>query len=186
MGSKTLNAKVLNVVKTTSQWAAEQSVIPKGMLCVEFAADDSVKVKIGDGVKTFSSLSYVNGADLKNHYTKSETDVKISEAVGAIGNVITIKGKANSLGSLPAAGNKAGDLWLIPSDNAGSDQYCEYMWIANGSGGSWELVGKTAPQIDLSNYATKTEVDSKISQHSASADEKYVGISDMVIINCTL
>ena len=46
MASKTVSTKVLNVCKTTEQWAAESAVISKGLLCIEFTTDGKTLVTI--------------------------------------------------------------------------------------------------------------------------------------------
>ena len=58
MNNKILSAKILHVAKTTFQWESELSVIPKGMLCVEFTENNETKIKIGNGTKSFSELPY--------------------------------------------------------------------------------------------------------------------------------
>ncbi|MGN0621119.1 MAG: hypothetical protein ACI4I9_04555 [Porcipelethomonas sp.] len=133
MNNKILNAKILHVANSTAQWAEEESVIPRGMLCVEFTASGATKIKIGDGTKTFSDLPYTDSTDLSNYYSKSETENAIKDAVEAIGSVITIKGTADSITALPQNGNKPGDLWFVNSDITDNDIYSEYVWTQSGT-----------------------------------------------------
>ncbi len=182
MSDKILNAKILHVAKTTSQWSSEQSVIPKGMLCVEFA-DAGTKIKIGDGVKNFSALPYVDSTDLSEYFTKTETEAAIASAIGAIGNVLKLKGTAESVSALPTAGNNPGDLWFVNSESLEGDIYSEYVWLQSGK---WEFIGRTAPKVDLSEYATKTYVESSLSSFKSESDNRYICDSDYVVINCTL
>ena len=59
MVNKSLNTQVLNICKTTEQWAAEASVISKGLLCIEFTTDGKTLAKVGDGINPYSTLAYV-------------------------------------------------------------------------------------------------------------------------------
>ena len=61
MATKNVDVKVLQVTKTTAEWAAEavaSVVIAKGLLCVETTTDNQTKIKVGDGVHTFAQLPY--------------------------------------------------------------------------------------------------------------------------------
>lgn len=157
---KTLQVVVLHCALTTEQWQNEaETVIPKGFLCVEFAAGGVTRQKFGDGVNKFKDLLYANGdIDLSGYYTKSETDSAINTAISAIGTAVTVKGTAPDMAALPATGNKQGDLWFVENDaiHTGSG-YAEYIWISN----DWEFIGKNQ-SVDLTNYATVTYVDSQI------------------------
>lgn len=57
--SATINAQVLHVVKTSSQWRSSSAVIPIGLLCVETTDDGRTLTKVGDGTHTYSQLEYV-------------------------------------------------------------------------------------------------------------------------------
>lgn len=59
MANSTLTAKIALVNKTTEEWASESTVPFKSCPCVEFTTDGKTKLKIGDGVKTFTDLPYV-------------------------------------------------------------------------------------------------------------------------------
>lgn len=61
MADYTMNVKLLNLTKTTEQWASFATVIPKGMLCIEICADGTTRQKVGDDTKTFAQLPYVTG-----------------------------------------------------------------------------------------------------------------------------
>ena len=58
MANITLTAKIALVNKTTEEWASESTVPFKSCPCVEFTTDGKTKLKIGDGVKTFTDLPY--------------------------------------------------------------------------------------------------------------------------------
>ena len=96
MAERTMNAKVLHVAKTTAEWASENTVVSKGLLCVEFTTDGKTKVKIGDGTKQFGELPYIDAnVDLTQYYNKTETDQKITQAISSLGNVMTVKGRGS-------------------------------------------------------------------------------------------
>ena len=59
MANNTLKTRIVHVAKTTAAWASETTVIMKGELAIELPESGAPKVKIGDGVKTFSELEYI-------------------------------------------------------------------------------------------------------------------------------
>ena len=189
--SKTMSVKVLHVSKTTAQWALITDVVSKGFLCVEFTTDNKTKIKIGDGVNTYANLPYVGtDIDLSQYYTKLETDSAISSAISSIGNVFIIRGRVNAVNNLPATGNKSGDVYFVGLESA--SEYEEYVWTET----RWEYFGKTTAQVDLSNYYTKSEVDSFIngveyddtvlSARVTAIEGDYIKSTDTLILNCTL
>lgn len=158
MATKTLNGvKVLNIVRTKTDWQAETKVPSKGILLVE-TDGSKVNLKIGDGVNRYSLLPYASGEiDLSNYYTIAQTDAAISTAIAGIGNVISIKGVKATVGELPTTGNKQGDLWFVGGSTVENKD--EYVWTAENK---WEKLGSTA--TDLSGYYTKTEVNTIITR----------------------
>lgn len=163
------NTEIYLDSRTAAQWAQVTRVIPKGFLCVEFG-ESSSKIKIGDGVQTYAQLPYIGG-DMAEYYTKDEVDSAISTAITAIGSVFTLKGRVDSVGSLPAENVKTGDVYLVGA--AGNSEFQEYYW----TGTAWDYMGKTT-EVDLSGYYTKTEVDNLLGG--------YVKASDKLVLNCTL
>lgn len=161
---KTLNVRVLHVVKTTSQWATETSVIPKGLLCIEFTGSGQTMAKVGDGVKTYLQLPYLSDGSINiaDYYTKTETDSKVDSALNdfkaSLGQIIRIKGVKTSESDLPSTGNEVGDLWFVGTANETTDSYSEYVWT---TANKWEFLGKISTEVDLSGYATITYVDGK-------------------------
>lgn len=138
----TLNVKVLNVCKTTAEWAAESSVISKGLLCVELADDGRTLVKIGDGTKVYSALPYVSDGAYKisDYYTKTETDAAIDEKIAALGTIVRVKGVKATVDELPTTGNVVGDLWFVGQPGSTSDSYEEYIYTTDNK---FEYIGKT-------------------------------------------
>lgn len=177
---KTMNVKVLHVNKTTAEWAAETTVISKGLLCIEFTTDGKVYAKVGDGVNTFANLPYLSdGAfDIADYYTSNETDAAISSAISALGNVQRIKGIKATYAELPTTDNKIGDVWFVgTADNTG-DSFEEYIWTTNSK---WEYLGKRQVETDLSGYTTTTtfnaHANNKSNPHGVTKEQ--VGLSNV-------
>lgn len=162
---KTLNVKVLHVVKTTSQWSTETSVIPKGLLCIEFTGNGQTMAKVGDGVKTYMQLPYLSDGNINiaDYYTKTETDSKVDSALNefkaSLGQIIKIKGVKTSESDLPSTGNEVGDLWFVGTADETTDSYSEYVWT---TANKWEYLGRISTEVNLSGYATITYVDGKL------------------------
>ena len=70
MANTELRTKILIRNDIASNWASVNPKLSKGELGIEI---DTNLIKIGDGVKTWSELSYFKG-DLTDYYTKSEVD----------------------------------------------------------------------------------------------------------------
>lgn len=79
MASKTMNTKVLNICKTTEQWAAEASVISKGLLCIEFTTDGKTLAKVGDGINPYSTLAYVADPSIGDIESVLSSVVEVTE-----------------------------------------------------------------------------------------------------------
>lgn len=155
MATQTMNVKILQVTNTTAQWAGITDVLSKGLLAVEFTTDGKTKIKVGDGVKTFAELPYIECAtDITLYYTKVETDAKIDEKIASLGNVMNIKGVKDSIADLPKEGNKAGDTWFVKPEKV-SETYAEYIYTTEGE---WEYIGQVKEDVDLTGYAKETWV----------------------------
>lgn len=90
MANVTMNVKVINLVKTTAEWATVADVITKGVLCVETTDDNKVKIKIGDGAKVFANLPYACEVDLSDYSTTAEMNMAISDAVAALDDKVSV------------------------------------------------------------------------------------------------
>lgn len=163
------NVEIYLDSRTAVQWAQVTRVIPKGFVCVELG-DSSAKIKVGDGTSTYAQLPYVGG-DLAEYYTKTEVDSAISTAITQIGSVFTLKGRVDSVESLPAENVSAGDVYLVGAES--DTEFQEYYW----TGTAWDYMGKTT-STDLSGYYTKTEVDDMLAE--------YVKTSEKLVLDCTL
>lgn len=156
-----------HIARTTYQWehtADKYEIIPNGVLCIEFVKVDQTLIKIGDGHHIYKQLPYVSSIDLKNYYTKEETDNRIIEIFNELKS-IRIKGEVSDLSNLPTDNNTEGDLWFVRRTSpSGHSRYDEYVWYKN----NWESIGLSESDIDLSEYAKKEYVDEKIEE----VDEK--------------
>ena len=152
----TMNVKVLHVSKTTAQWADVTDVISKGLLCVEFTADGKTKLKVGNGTDTYADLPYAGGdIDITKYSTTEEVNNAISEAVSALGNLMTVKGIVEDTTKLPTTNNKVGDVYLVGVQGETTDSFSEYVWTENNK---WEFMGRVATEVSLDAYATKVWV----------------------------
>ena len=155
MANVTMNVKVVNVVKTTTEWGQISDVITKGVLCVETTADNKVKIKVGDGAKTYDALPYASEVDLSDYSTTAQVTQAINDAIVALGNLMTVKGVVTTKDELPAENNKVGDVYFVGEDGDTGDSYAEYVWT---EAGKWEYIGQIQT-TDLSEYYKKSEVD---------------------------
>ena len=126
-------------------------------------------VPLTQHLSTFYGLSKAAGVDLANEENitvgvypagakaaiQTMLDVPSNAAMNtAIGNAI---GNINSFDmavvqELPTQDISTHTIYLVPKTGETNDVYDEYVYINN----AWEMVGNT--QIDLSNYATKSEI----------------------------
>lgn len=96
----------------------------------------------------------------KPTYTAAEVGATTSSEVGSM--IATAIGNINEfdiavVNELPSANIKTHTIYFVPKTGTANDIYDEYMYINN----TWELIGNT--QIDLSNYALKSEIPTKVS-----------------------
>lgn len=152
----TMNVKVLHVSKTTAQWADVTDVISKGLLCEEFTADGKTKLKVGNGTNTYADLPYAGGdIDITKYSTTEEVNNAISDAISALGNLMTVKGIVEDTTKLPTTDNKIGDVYLVGVQGETTDSFSEYIWTENNK---WEFMGRVATEVNLDAYATKVWV----------------------------
>ena len=157
MANTTLNnVKVLHDVRTTAEWTTVgTTVIPKGYLTIELTTTGQPKAKVGNGTDTWEALPYLTAeTNLSDYATKDYVDTGISSAISALGTVFIVKGRVDSVDALPNTDNKAGDVYLVGTEDA--DNFAEYYW----TGTFWDFMGQTTT-VDLSNYYTKDAVYTK-------------------------
>lgn len=124
-------------------------------------------------------------ADADKVYTKEETDTKIAEAVAAAAHM-----KRKTFDTLTEAEQFAASephpeeyIFMVKVSDAANDKYDEYLWVE----GALEKVG--AWEVDLTDYATKVEVESKVDKKdgyeliSSSDIAKLANIEDGAQVN---
>lgn len=90
--------------------------------------------------------------DLSTYAIKTEVTQEIAQAVSGIQGF-----DAQVVSELPQTGTK-GILYLVANSGSGQNIYDEYLWITD----KYEKLGTR--EIDLSAYAKKTEIPTKVSQ----------------------
>lgn len=75
---------------STTNWLANESVVLlKGEVGIEFLADGKVKMKVGDGTKTWAQLDYLNGEEAKTFQVSSLDEITDTEL--AVGDTAIVK-----------------------------------------------------------------------------------------------
>lgn len=113
----------------------------------------TIKVVKVNGSPLSTDGSKAVNIDLSTYAIKTEVTQEIAEAVSGIEGF-----DAQVVGELPGTGKK-GILYLVANDSdEGQNAYDEYLWITD----KYEKLGTRS--IDLSQYAKKTEIPTKVSQ----------------------
>lgn len=116
----------------------------------EITALEQADTELSTGLQTAKN-------DINNRYTKAETDSKIAAAVAAAEHL-----KREVVTELPAVDDAdVNTIYMIASGLQDDDnKYYEWMVI----NGAWEQIGSW--EVDLSNYATKGELDGKVDKQT--------------------
>ena len=111
------------------------------------------RVITGSTHKTYEEIAYKS--DIPNTYTKSEIDSKIAAIPTLSYQVVS---------ELPTTDISTKTIYLLARSSSSSqpDIYDEYLYVNS----QWEIIGSTS--TDLSNYYTKSEVDTKLGGMSLS------------------
>lgn len=132
----------VNVLEKVKVNGTEQTITNK-------AVDIFVPTKVSDII---NDLAFINNTvnNLVNYYTKTEVDNKIS-------SVYKYKGSVNTYADLPSSGQVVGDVYnVVTADTThGIPAGGNVAW----NGTAWDYLGG---DIDLSNYYTKTQVDTSL------------------------
>ena len=118
--------------------------------------DKTVNIKVPTKVSDLENDSnFINNTvdNLTNYYLKTETYTQ-TEVNNLIGQIKTIS--IEVVDTLPETGED-NKIYLVPKTGSTGDVYNEYIWVNN----AWELIGST--QVDLTNYYTKEQADSLLS-----------------------
>ena len=126
----TLNTTIILRNDLTANWLANSSVILKrGEVGIEFLADGKVKMKIGDGEKTWAQLSYFGGESSKYYEVVPEVDESgaVEIHLDAIARVVN------------GAALSAGDIAVVKETFApGKTQYTAYVY--DGDSTTWKAM----------------------------------------------
>lgn len=60
--AKTFNTRVQQKIDTENNWIAQDPVLLNGEIVIAKTEFDEMRIKIGDGTSTFSSLPYIDDA----------------------------------------------------------------------------------------------------------------------------
>lgn len=86
----TLNTRIVIRNDSTTNWLTNESaVLLKGEVGIEFLADSKVKMKVGDGVKTWTQLPYFGGEEAKTFQVSSLEEIAETEL--AVGDIAIVK-----------------------------------------------------------------------------------------------
>lgn len=126
----TLNTTIILRNDLTANWLANSSVIlNRGEVGIEFLADGKVKMKIGDGEKTWAQLSYFGGESSKYYEAVPEVDENgaVEIHLDAIARVVN------------GAALSAGDIAVVKETFApGKTQYTAYVY--DGDAATWKAM----------------------------------------------
>ena len=86
----TLNTRIILRNDSTANWLTNEStVLLKGEVGIEFLADGKVKVKIGDGTKTWAQLDYFGGEESRTFQVNSLDEITDTDL--AVGDIAIVK-----------------------------------------------------------------------------------------------
>lgn len=174
MSNKNISTKVLNVVYTTEQWKEDpiaSTIISKGLAVYETTNDGKLKMKLGDGVKTYSELPYLSDPSV---------DERIMNKLESLTDVLRIKGTVSDFKSLSNVSNpEAGDLYFVGTKEG---SYAEYIRTVDGN---WEYLGQMSQDIDLSYYYNSKQVDDLLNDKANNVLSDYTNKGDSSNITTT-
>lgn len=145
--AKFLDLTGLGQFKTKLQTFFEGIFLKK----TEYTAPTIQIVKVNGSPLSPDGSKAVN-IDLSTYAIKTEVTQEIAQAVSGIQGF-----DAQVVSELPQTGAK-GILYLVSNSGSGQNVYDEYLWITD----KYEKLGTR--EIDLSAYAKKTEIPTKVSQ----------------------
>ena len=86
----TLNTRIVIRNDSTTNWLTNESaVLLKGEVGIEFLEDGKVKMKVGDGIKTWTQLPYFGGEEAKTFQVSSLDEITDTEL--AVGDTAIVK-----------------------------------------------------------------------------------------------
>lgn len=159
---------------STVNWNANaSSVLMKGEVGIEFLESGKVKMKVGDGTKTWAQLPYFGGEEAKVFEAIAAAGVADGKAVAAQNAVDTLAGK---VGTVPADSTVMGIIKNI-QENAYDDT--EVKGLINDLDNS--KADKTQVATDIG--AAKIELEGKITEASNTAAANLKAHTDQYAID---
>ena len=112
-----------------------------------------------------NNSGFINNAvnDLINYYNKVEINDMISN-ISTL-NILVVD-------ELPTSDISTTTIYFMPNGETGNNVYNEYIYVSS----KWELIGTT--EVDLSNYYTKSEIDTKINSKQDSATALFFSVEE--------
>jgi hypothetical protein len=84
-------ARMRQVVGSTADWAANNIVLGNGEFGVEVVSSSEVKLKVGDGTRTWSALPYASASSTTiNTATQTALDAKLAKAGGTMTGLLVL------------------------------------------------------------------------------------------------
>lgn len=124
MATTTFNTRIVLRNDSTAKWLENKDqVLLKGELGIEFEADGGVKIKIGDGTKTWEQLEYFGGASAAQVF-----QAESANAAGDLAAITTAVGDAKL---------QSGDFAIVSHDIDGTHKsYTAYVY----DGKNWKAM----------------------------------------------
>ncbi len=124
MATQTLNTRIALKIDTTANWGASTLVLLKGEPAYEITESGAVKMKIGDGVKTFSDLAYA---------TMTPDEISTLITSGAIQSVALSSGTNNGTVKLTIDGKTTDNIKVTGLGSAAYTESNAYATAAQGT-----------------------------------------------------
>lgn len=86
-----------------------------------------------------------------------------------LGSVFKVKGSKPTKNDLPTTNNEIGDVWYVINESVG------YIWLNDGTTNRWEQLGL---EVDLSNYATITQLNNSLLNYVEKVTGKELSSND--------
>lgn len=142
---------------TVSYSATLQSGTKIGTLTINSTSYDLYCSTVPTNVSDFvNDAGYITSSALAPYYTAAQVDALISDFGGF-----------EVVATLPTQDIKTNIIYLLGPIGTGADKYEEWIYSNN----TWVKIGETS--VDLSNYYTKTEVDTALSGKQDTIDASH-------------
>lgn len=181
MATKTLNTRITLKADTTANWSSSTLVLLKGEMAIEIPESGEYKMKIGDGVNTFSKLSYV---------AMTPTEIKNLINSGAIQTVSLSTGTNNGTIAITVDGVKTDNIAVKGLGSAAYTNSNAYAAAGHGhaisgiTGLQTALDGKSATgHTHDDRYYTESEMNTKLAGKANSSHSH--GAGDITSVNAS-